>query len=297
MKDEIKNLIVVALKARMGNMSQNAFAEQIGISAAHMSNVLTGKLGAVSDELWAQLYCRAGKIKIPRIETQNYTEVIGLCRDAQENQRLLAISADTGLGKTTALKAYQKANPNVFYMLCTGSMSSRIFAEGLSLAMGMGDGRNASRNMQQAASALSRLDRPLLILDDAGKLGTKAYPLIQELRDRTEDEAGIVIAGMPYLRKFVQQGVQQGWNGLAEFHRRVGKWIDLRRPSADEVATLCGFAGITAKPTVKYIFNWATNFGLLNELLENALRASAAGNDINDQAVIRALQVGDAHLN
>lgn len=296
MNVEMKKLIVSGLRDRSKSKSQAKMAAELDISAAQFSNVMSEKFDAVSDQLWAKLMSYLGSIKLPKIETQNYTNVLGICKEAQNRKRMIAISADTGLGKTTALKAYFQKNESCFYMLCTSSMSSREFSQNLCIALGLIGGGSASKCIIRASEFLNRTPNSLLIFDDCGKLGAKSWPLIQEIRDRTEDQAGIVVAGMPYLRKYIMQGVNQGWSGFSEIYRRIGYWQDLRRPTLEEVATLCSYVGVVSKRTVTSIHKWVDNFGLLNELLENAMLAAAAGNDINDMTIIRALQVGDAHL-
>lgn len=288
----MRELIVAGLKARQGSTSQNEYSAELGISPAQLSNVYSGKDGTVSDTLWWSLYAKAGPIKLPRIRTQNHTEVQGLLEDARQRHRFVAICADTGLGKTSSIKSYESANTNVIYVLASRSMSEREFAQSISTAMGKGAGCSAHKAIDRAANALRELDHPLLVIDDAGKLGTRAWPLIQELRDRTEDCAGMCVAGMPNLKKFIQQGVNHAWPGFSEIARRIGYWLPLSRPSIEEVEQLCANAGITATKTVRWVHNRVRDFGTLNELLENAILAAVNGHNPNDLAVLAALQVG-----
>lgn len=296
MQRETKEGIVKALRERIAaSGSQNKLAEELGLSAAHMSNVMNvATWDKVSAQLWAQLWHETG-MKLPLIDTGNFRSILELCATAQERSRMVAISADTGLGKTTALQHFCKRNEGAHYMLAAPSMNRNEFILALADALGADRGFSIHDTITKISNHLGSQPGQLIVIDDAGKLPTKAWPIIQEIRDRNP-HTGIVVAGTLYLRKLILQGVNQGWNGFSEVYRRIGFWLELNRPGQEDVRALAACAGITQKTACNFISKWATNYGLLTELLENAVLAVKNGHEINDVNILRALQVGDAHI-
>lgn len=301
MNNVIQERIVAKLKARINaGISQNRLAGEIGISPAHLSNVLTGAADKVSAEVWAMLWQFTG-MTVPIIDTTNFAAIQELLEEAQASRRMVGCAAETGFGKTTALKAYCATHPNAYYLLARPTSNRLELVRQIADLLGCPYGATIGDTTLNISDWLNGQPGSLLVIDDAGKLGSKVWPIIQELRDLTEPlqgghTTGIVLAGTPYLRKYLNQGVKAGWNGFPEVYSRIGFWLQLGKPSRTDVAELCAYAQITSTPAIKHVQRFATNYRLLSELLASAIMALRKGLDPNDVDVLNALKVGDAHL-
>lgn len=301
MNSLIQDRIVSRLKARIaGGISQNRLAEEIGISPAHLSSVLNGQAGKVSAEVWATLWQITG-MTLPIIDTVNFAAIQELLEEAQASHRMVACAAETGFGKTTALKAYCNKRENAHYLLASPTTNRIELVKEIADLLKCPHGSTINDTVRHIAATLNSRPGSLLVIDDAGKLGSKVWPIVQELRDRTETMAsshttGIVLAGTPYLRKYLTQGVKAGWNGFPEVYSRIGFWLELSSPTRVDVAELCSYATITSAEAVKYVTRFATNYRLLTELLASAIMALRKGLNPNKLEVLKAIKVGDAHL-
>lgn len=291
MNSALKSIIVGNLKDAIDRSgeSQNKYAERLGISPASLSQVLA-QSETVSPKMWAGLWEQYGMAKLPTLDTPNFRAIINLAESTRRRKRLTAIAAGTGLGKTTALKHISK-EANTFYVLATASMSRRDFIYKVADALEVSGISSNNAITQAIADKLNSLDNALLIIDDLAKLSTTSRLLIQELRDLTEGRCGILLAGTEYLKYIVLQGVSQGWNGYPELNRRIGYWLDLEAPDYNTVKGMAEHVGITDRRAVTYLKSSCTNYGTLNEMLENAVAAMALGHDPNSIEVLSALEV------
>ena len=96
---------------------------------------------------------------------------------------------------------------------------------------------------------LNRLDDPLLIIDEAGKLNHTMILYLHELREYTRTNCGIVLSGMPYFRYHLQKAADCQKEGYAEFLRRINLWHEMSGLSKAETEYVCSDEGIPVKPS------------------------------------------------
>ncbi len=65
------------------------------------------------------------KVKI--LNLRNFQSIQRACEDALTNKKFVGIAGDPGLGKSTALRYFEKQNKNVFVVTVTASMTVRDF--------------------------------------------------------------------------------------------------------------------------------------------------------------------------
>lgn len=282
-----KQQIVQAIKdyqARTGN-SQNRTAKMIGVSPAHLSNILAGpsKWKLVSKEMWNRVHKFFARDvdEWPIFQTKNFNTIINLCLDAQSNSRMLAISAYTGAGKTTALEHYSKSKPNAYYVLGNFMMGKKDFVMAIQKALGIEQGSKIIDMIGAIINRLNQMDNPVLIIDDAGKLRDSNFRILQIIYDETERKAGLVLGGTEYLKEYIDKMSQKNKMGFRELRRRIGYWQALYPITPNMVAEICGHHGISDKNAMRFIAREATNYGALRELITNAKRISENGIDAN----------------
>lgn len=285
-KKEISLLITDFLNTR-DDISQNKLATMIGVSTAVISNAINkqkfSERRLISNDMWRKIESYFDAPKSDHwdlFKTTNYLEIFKLCKDAQEHSRFLSCIGDTGLGKTATFKEYARITPNTFYVLCESVHTQKEFLWEITKAIGITVSGSCSNIINAITAKLIQTDKPLLILDDAGKLSDSNLSMIQLLYDKTDGhtrQAGLIIAGMPHLKMYIEKGVQLGKRGFAELHRRVGYWLPLIVPSKLIIQQLCNHHGIDDKDVIKYVYRIATNYGTLKELVTNLKRISKDG--------------------
>ena len=249
------------------------------ISHATISNMRNGKHEMISDEMWntVALFLKIDNWAI--VKTNNYATIINICDDAQANARMLAISAGSGFGKTTALRTYADSHPNVFYVLGNVLMQSKTsFLSAIQSSLGIAEGANAALMLAAIVRKLAQLENPLVIIDDAGKLNESNLRIIQLLYDQTEGACGIVLSGTTYLKNFLDKSKARGKMGMDELHRRIEDWEALNRPTDREIRAIATSNGITEVDTIKYICRASTNYGTVRAIIRNAMRLKMKNN-------------------
>ncbi|MBR6899456.1 MAG: ATP-binding protein, partial [Bacteroidales bacterium] len=135
-----KSGIVEALKAYMSQKGgQNKAANSIkGVSAGTLSQMQNGNWEHISDEMWrkvAKAIGFGGK-RWNTAETATYKQVHFALEAAQEEARVMSLTAPAGSGKTYAAKEYEASHRNVYRLMCDEFWSKNDFVEELLRAMG-----------------------------------------------------------------------------------------------------------------------------------------------------------------
>ncbi|MDL2319783.1 ATP-binding protein [Alistipes sp. OttesenSCG-928-B03] len=176
---------------------------------------------------------------------------------------MTGLIADTGMGKTTSLRAYAMRE-NVFMVTVGKTMNAKGFFLAILDSLGIGFDGNIHDVMLRIAGELNALDSPLLIIDEAGKLNHVMMLYLHDLREYTKDNCGIVLAGMPYFRKRLVNFAEKQKEGCSEFLRRINVWHELEGLSHKETEYICRACGIEDGFRAYY----ALRFGdLMNKIL------------------------------
>jgi len=283
--EEVKELLKTTGK------SQNKIAREIGISSAVLSNIVNGKTEEISLKTILEVRTYFKLPTIPMKTTGNVKLVHAALDEARRRGRLIGMSQKTGFGKTVSLRSYVKRNPGAIYVLCSPAMNRKSFLEEILAALGLKVSTKLDRSIKRIAENLTR-HGDLLILDEADKLPNSCYPLIQQIYDRLDRSAGIVLSGTDFLRRNLQNGARLGWKGFDEFYDRIERWLTLSSPTLDEVSDLAAHAGITSRSALEFLHRAVRNFRQLNNYLEAAVDAAVNGYDINDPSILKRLPVG-----
>lgn len=225
------------------------------------------------------------KIAEPKVEiekreiilsTSNFQLVQKACSDALVNHKMVGIAGEPGFGKSLALNYFRRSNKNVFLMTAKPSMSAKTFWLEVLQSIYKAEGfpektehRPLYFILRRISDALNRLGNSLLIIDEAGKLTDRMLEFLHEVRDQTEDCAGIILAGPNYFRGNLVRWVQREKKGIPEFYRRINYWVDLQEPQLIEVTKICEALGVTDPDIIKVLHLRCKNFGALrNEITE-----------------------------
>ena len=260
-----KNGIVEALKAyteRKGG--QNKAANSIkGVSSATLSQMQNGNWEHISDDMWRKVAKALGMTaeigghanEWNTAATATYLQVHALLRGAQEEARVMSLTAPAGSGKTYAAKEYEASHKNVYRLMCDEFWSKNDFVEELLRAMGeKAIGLTKRERLALACSVLSKKERPLLIFDEFDKLGDNVWSFFITLYNRLEDQCGMVLLSTDYIEKRFRMGLKSQRRGYPEIWSRLGsRCVELDRADYDDVKMVCEANGLTDEAVIEDI--------------------------------------------
>lgn len=225
MENSTKKTIVTALIRKMADTSTSAnkASRMMGISGATLSNMLNDKWESISDDLWRKVQSWTGfKVGWKLTDTSNVKRIHNICRDAQRNQKSIGIADEAGCGKTAALKWYASTNVNVMYVECEEYWTKKVLLAKILQAMGEESFGSVPEMVDEIVKKLNEMEMPLLILDEFDKLKEVVIQLFKTLYNKTEDNAGFLVVGTPYLRERITKGCNKDKQAYKEIRSRLG---------------------------------------------------------------------------
>ncbi len=249
-RTESRKAIVEALKqytAQKGG--QNKAAASIkGVSAATISQMLNGNWELISDEMWRRVARAIGMTgkSWHTAETMTYRQMHLLLQAAQDESRVMSLTAPAGTGKTYAAREYEASHRNVYRLMCDEFWSKNDFVEELLRTMGeRTDGLTKRERLTLACRQLAKKERPLLIFDEFDKLSDNVWFFFITLYNRLEDQCGMVLLSTDYIEKRMRSGLKYQRRGYPEIWSRLGsKCVGLNRADYDDVCLVCKANGI-----------------------------------------------------
>lgn len=281
-----------ALAKYEGVKSQNDLAKMLDVNAGTLSSVKNSNWVALSDSMIAKLRALLDLDDWQIRQSRNLKVTHQLCNDAQSNKRFLALAAYTGAGKTVGLKTYCRTNPNCYYVLASTLMTRKGFIDAIMRSMSIREDGNAEAKMGYIVNKLRKTVDPLLVIDDAGKLNDNCLQVLQIIYDETENNAGIIIAGVDLLKKRIDKNAAKDKMSFRELKRRIAYWQPLVRPEADFMVRVCKDYGIEDTKAVQYILRNVNDYGTLKNLITNVVKARK----VTEDAVVSVQFLLDLHL-
>ena len=251
-----------SIKARLAEYveqkgSQNKAARSLNeVSAATISQILSGNWDLISDDMWRNVAHQVGyeRRSWNIVPTRGYTKMTQILTDAQDNALVLAVVGDAGCGKTEAIKTYTAANRNVYHLCCSEYWNRKHFLTELLRSLGIEAAGTVTDMMFDALQALKKKDAPLVILDEADKLSDQVLYFFISIYNQLEDHCGILLCATDYLEKRIKRGVRNSRKGYREIYSRVGrKFIGLPLANTKDVAAICAVNGVTDKGDIAKI--------------------------------------------
>lgn len=257
MTQEQKRQVAESLRGFCEKMgSQNKAATAIGVSAATISKVLSGKWDTIDDKMWRQVGAACGHDdgNWQIVETRAYRRMVFLLENAREDAQVFAVTGYAGSGKTEAIKNYSANHQNVFHLSCSEFWSKSTFIQKLLKALGRTMGGTMNEQMEDAISTLKQTERPLLILDEADKLSNSVLYFFITLYNALEDHCGIVMCATSHLQKKIEKGVRLNKKGYEEIYSRIGRnFISVPVINDQDIADVCRANGVTDKADIKTV--------------------------------------------
>jgi hypothetical protein len=156
------------------------------------------------------------------VKTDVFEYITASLEHCQENavSRIFCDSAD--VGKTTAAKQFQLRNKNVYMLDCSQVKTKTKFIRALAQAAGVEHNGRISEVFADLVYYLQVVDKPLIILDEAGDLEYEAWLEIKALWNALEGYCGMYMMGADGLAKKIENNRRNSKVGYAEIFRRFG---------------------------------------------------------------------------
>lgn len=274
-KTKIRNQLFAYSKEY--ELSMNEISAMIGVSTATISNVTNKKWELVSDEMLRKIWHSVKPIfdNWNIVSTANLQVVQAMCRDAASEKKFLGLIGYTGAGKTTAIKLFQKENRNVYHISCKKSMTSKKFLQAIVKQLGIHFSGTKAELIEKISDVLMTKENPLLIIDEAGLLRPTMLEYVREIRDNTDNNTGVVLAGPEYFCENVQKWVKRGVVGMPELYSRIMSWEVLQRPNKRELRAICENNGIVDKEKQKQLCKVQNFRSLYNGIIQERFKSTS----------------------
>ncbi|PLW90015.1 ATP-binding protein [Mucilaginibacter sp.] len=234
------------------------------VSAATISQVRNDNWDLISDAMWISIGKQIGFKESDWIdaETENYLTVLDLLEDAKLSSRAHALIGRASWGKDTGIKAFKRNHTDILSVNCNKLLSERYMLMELLKSGGYMATGTAYAMQDRLVDVVNKSTNPLLIINEMEKLKPGPFDYFITLFNSTEDNAGIILSGTPYLQTRILNGIAAGKPGYDEIYSRIGcKFIELERPSKKDVRLICNANGVADALEVSEIYNEYKNAG------------------------------------
>lgn len=241
--------------------SQNKAANALkDVSVAVISDIRNGKWERISEDMWrkidAQLVAK-GQWQI--YETTAYQQMTCYLDNCKNAQLVMWVVAPAGTGKSTAAMEFRNNNKNVFILTCSEDMTKSNFIRELASTIGVRtDCLNVRETLAAIVKELVKMDRPVLIFDEADKLTDRVLYFYVSLYNLLEDKCGMMLLSTHSIKRRMELGILRQKKGYDELESRIGRqFVPLREVTSAEVAEICRVNGLQSSTSINKVLKEA----------------------------------------
>lgn len=227
---EFKEKVVSALIESRTNYdgSDAAFARKNGINNSIYSRIKNGERERLlSDTQWLSLGRILGVTLNQRKWNMARTDVYSIIEEdvlfCKEYSKGKICVDDCGIGKTFSARYLARTLKNVFYIDAKQAKSKQLFVRLIAKTIGIDEQGRYSEVKSNLKYYLQILEKPLIIIDDAGYLEYTAYMELLELVDATENICGWYQIGDDSLQRKIERGINSKKVGFRAMFSRFSK--------------------------------------------------------------------------
>lgn len=245
LNNEIKQRIWKAVeKDRSNYPSNNKHAIAIGINTSVYSTIVKHGLsdGLLSDAVFISVARRLGvslrnEMEWKAAQTPVFvyiTEQLEMCQESG----LSGLFCDCcNIGKTFTAKAYVKTHPNAIYVDCGQVKTKMRMIRFIAREFGLnGNGRFADV-YDDLTYYLRSIDRPLIILDEAGDMNAETFLELKALWNATDRTCGWYMMGANGLKAKIKRNLNADTLGYEEMFSRYGDNFNRITPEDEKERT------------------------------------------------------------
>lgn len=229
MTTKMKLQIIERMKERRQLFPSDAkFATFLGISASQFNRVKKGDTEKViSRAKWISIARKLDVNFQSREEwhtalTPTYKVIYAQLSNCQ-SLSISGIMCDIAdIGKTYTAKCYVKENENAVYIDCSQTKTKQQLVRRIAQEFGIDHMGRFADVQADLVFYLRQLERPLIILDEAGDLAYPAFLELKALWNATEDACGWYMMGADGLKVKMEKNRGKKKVGYAEIFSRFG---------------------------------------------------------------------------
>ncbi|MBR8759252.1 ATP-binding protein [Porphyromonas levii] len=220
--------------------SDAKFATSLGINSAQYSRVKNGELEKVlSDQVWISI---ARKLNVQLREeaqwniakTPVFEFITGQLEMCQEESISAMICDLADIGKTVTARHYARTHKNAVLIDCSQVKTKRAFIKQIAREFGLDTDGKYADVYANLVYYIKTIEKPLIIMDEAGDLQYEAFLEIKSLWNATEGACGFYMMGADGLEAKFRRSIDNKKVGYTEIFRRFGKRYSKAVPEGED---------------------------------------------------------------
>ena len=283
--------------------SQASIAKNLEVSPAMISNIGKQKFENIKDRNFIKLAAfldhdinpETPKWRISE-KVDAYIQIHNVCNRSSQKGDFLAVYGDTGVGKTTALKKFEKKYSNATYVLVRSTFTRKEFMQAIASALKIDTNQSLTKMIDEVVKTLMDKEdedgKHVLILDDCSKLAKRCFGDIQALYDLSMigniRGFGLVMSGTLDFQRDFERMHSKSQMFTREFKRRVRHWKPLTETKTGVIAGFCKAYDITNQQVIKYLQGNEEfkQLSILADVIMDSLKeVNYAGQEVNLEVV------------
>ena len=226
---DIRKRILAAISANRTNYPSDArHAAVLGISASVYNQLKKGQTDkALSDANWVNIARRLDVNLREGIEwkgarTATFKYISAQLEACQERSLSVILCDLPNIGKTYTARWYVNEHRNAVYIDCSQVKTKRALVRKIAKEFGVGATGKYQDTYEDLVYYLRSMERPLVVLDEAGDLAYEAFLELKALWNATEMCCGWYMMGADGLAAKIDRNVEGRKVGYAEIFSRYG---------------------------------------------------------------------------
>ena len=224
-----KQRILEAIATNRANYPSDAkHAAALGISASVYNSLKKGQTDkALSDANWVNIARRLDvnlrdSIEWKGARTETFKYISAQLEACQERSLSVILCDLPNIGKTYTARWYVNEHRNAVYIDCSQSKTKRALVKKIANEFGVGATGKYQDTYEDLVYYLRSMERPLVVLDEAGDLAYEAFLELKALWNATEMCCGWYMMGADGLAAKINRNVEGKKVGYAEIFSRYG---------------------------------------------------------------------------
>lgn len=225
--NEFKSKVRTAILDKRKNYggSDTDYAKTLGLKPSIYSRIKKGETERIlSDTHWItigrELDVKLFENKWKVARTSVYNQIESSLTFCKELSKSMIMAEDCGIGKTFCTRHIVRNMKNAFYVDCSQGKTKQQFIRLLAKTVGVD---NKGRYVDVKGNLkyyINLLEKPLIVLDEAGDLDYNAFLELKELWNGTDGSCGWFMIGADGLRAKINRGINNKKVGYAEIFSR-----------------------------------------------------------------------------
>jgi DNA transposition AAA+ family ATPase len=221
-----------------GKGGAEKFSVFAGISASQISRARKGELNVISEAAWITI---ARKLNIELrpgakwevAKTPTFIYITSQLSDCQNDSSKAIFCDEAGIGKTFTAKQYVRDHKNVAYIDCSQVKTKQRLVRQIAMELSIGSKGRYTDVYDDLVYALKTIERPLIILDEAGDLDYNAFLELKALENATSNYVGWYMMGADGLKVKIERHLNSKKVGYAEIFDRFGSRYQTVKPKGE----------------------------------------------------------------